>query len=99
MENIADYKKTALEVRKTVLCVIYQAQTSHIGSNFSCIDILTVIYSIANIDKDLKEDRDRIVISKGWVAASVYYFLAKKGIIPKEDLETYCKNGRKNIWL
>lgn len=93
------YKKIALEARKTVLRLIYQAQTSHIGSNFSCIDILTVLYSIANIDKDLKEDRDRIVISKGWVAASVYYFLTKKGIIPKEDLETYCKDGSKYIGL
>ncbi len=99
MNNLANYKEIALEARKAVLRLIYQAQTSHIGSNFSAIDILTVLYSIANIDKDLKEDRDRIVISKGWVAASVYYFLAKKGIIPKEDLEIYCKDDSKYIGL
>lgn len=99
MDNIEKYKKIALETRKTVLRLIHQAQTSHIGSNFSCIDILTVLYTIANIDKDLKEDRDRIVISKGWVAATVYTLLAKKGIIPKEDLETYCKDGSKYIGL
>lgn len=99
MDNIANYKKTAQEARKTVLRLIYRAQTSHIGSNFSCVDILTVLYNIANVDKDMKEDRDRIVVSKGWVAASVYYFLAEKGIIPKEDLETYCKNGSKYIGL
>ncbi len=93
------YTEKALEVRKTVLRLVHQAQTSHIGSNFSCIDILTVLYDIANVDKDLKEDRDRIVISKGWVAASVYYFLAEKGIIPKEDMETYCKDGSKYIGL
>lgn len=95
----ASYEKIALEARKTVLRLIYQAQTSHIGSNFSCIDILTVLYNIANINKDLKEDRDRIVISKGWVAASVYYFLAKMGIIPKEDLKKYCKPDSKYIGL
>ncbi len=89
----------ALEIRKTVLHLIYQAQTAHIGSNFSCVDILTVLYSIANIDKDLKEDRDRIVISKGWVAATIYTLLAEKGIIPKEDLENYCKEGSKYIGL
>ena len=99
MANIADYKEIAREVRKNVLCLIYQAQTSHIGSNFSCIDILTVLYSLANIDKDLKEDRDRIVVSKGWVAAAIYTFLARKGIIPKEDMETYCKEGSKYIGL
>jgi len=99
MDNIENYKEIALETRKAVLRMIYKAQTSHIGSNFSCIDILTVLYKIANIDKDLKEDRDRIVISKGWVAASVYYFLAQKGIIPEEDLENYCKEGCKYIGL
>ena len=99
MNNIESYKKIANEARKKVLSLIYQAQVSHIGSNFSCIDILAVLYSIANIDKDLREDRDRIVISKGWVAASIYYFLSEKGIIPKEDLETFCKDGSKYIGL
>jgi transketolase len=99
MNNSAKYKEIALEARKTVLRLIYQAQSSHVGSNFSTIDILTVLYSLANIDKDLKEDRDKIVVSKGWVAASVYYFLAEKGIIPKEDLETFCQDGSKYIGL
>lgn len=99
MDNIANYKKTALEIKKTVFRLIYQAQSSHIGSNLSCIDILTVLYSIANLDKDLNEDRDRIVVSKGWVAAAIYTLLAKKGVIPKQDLETYCKNGSKYIGL
>lgn len=99
MDNFANYKKIALETRKTVLRLIHQAQTSHISSNFSCVDILTVLYNIADIDKDLKEDRDRIVISKGWVAATIYVLLAEKGIIPKEDLETYCKEGSNYIGL
>jgi len=94
-----DYQKIAKEARKKVLEIIYRAQTSHIGSNFSCIDILTVLYGVSNLDKDLKEDRDRIVVSKGWVAASVYYFLSEKGIIPKEDLKTYCENDSKYIGL
>jgi len=99
MDNFIDYKKFAQETRKTVLRLVYQAQSSHIGSNFSCLDILTVLYNIANVDKDLKEDRDRIVVSKGWVAATVYVLLAEKGIIPKEDLETYYKDGSKYIGL
>ena len=99
MDNFENYKKIALEARKKVLELTYKAQTSHIGSNLSALDILTVLYNIADIDKDLKEDRDRIVISKGWIAASVYYFLTEKGIIPKEDLGTYCKNGSKYIGL
>lgn len=99
MNNPMDYKKLAQETRKIVLRLVYQAQSSHIGSNLSVIDILTVLYNIANVDKDLKEDRDRIVVSKGWVAATVYVLLAEKGIIPKEDLETYYKDGSKYIGL
>lgn len=99
MPEIINYPEIAREARKAVLGMIYRAQTSHIGSNFSAIDILAVLYNIANIDKELKEDRDRVVISKGWVAASVYYFLARKGVIPKEDLQTYCKDGSKYIGL
>lgn len=64
--------------------MIYKAQSSHIGSNFSCLDLLTVLFE----KMDLK--KDKFIASKGWVAASVYYFLAEKGIIPKEDLERYC---------
>jgi len=94
-----DYKKLANNARKKVLEMIWKAQSGHIGSNFSAIDILTVLYSIADIDKNMEEDRDRIVVSKGWVAASVYYFLAEKGIIPKEDLETYCQKESKYIGL
>lgn len=99
MADSINYKEIARNVRKTVLRMIYQAQTSHIGSNFSCADIMTVLYNIANVDKNLKEDRDRIVISKGWVAATIYALLAEKGIIPKQDLETFCKEGSRYIGL
>lgn len=94
-----NYKEIARIARIKVLDLVYKAQTSHIGSNFSAIDIITVLYNTANIDKDLKADRDRIVVSKGWVAASVYYFLSEKGIISKKDLETFCQNGSKYVGL
>ncbi len=95
------YKKKATDARKKVIEMVYKAQTSHIGSNLSSIDILTVLYMgvVQNLDKDLRQDRDRVIASKGWIAASMYYFLAEKGIIPKEDLETYCKPGSKYIGL
>jgi len=98
-DKIKNYKEIAKAARIKVLDLVWKAQTSHIGSNFSAIDILTFLYNNANLDKDMKEDRDRIVVSKGWVAASVYYFLSEKGIISKKDLETYCQEGSKLIGL
>lgn len=82
-----DYKSLATEARQKVLDMVYTAQSSHIGSNFSCIDILTVLFEQMNLKKD------KFICSKGWVAASVYYFLAEKGLIPKEDLERFCREG------
>ncbi len=93
------FKRVANDARKKVLEMVHRGQTSHIGSNFSSMDILAVLFSKLNLDKDLKPDRDRFVLSKGWVAAALYYFLAEKGIIPKEDLEEFGKEGSPYIGL
>lgn len=88
-----DYKSTAREARLKVLDLIYKAQTSHIGSNFSCIDILTVLFDKIDLNKD------KFVLSAGWKAASLYYFLWKKGRITEEELNSYCQEGSKFIGL
>ena len=90
MEN---HFKTANEIRKTVLSMIYKAQVSHIGSNFSCIDILTVLYSHANFKTD------RLVVSKGWVAASIYALNVKYGLMPQQAIDTFCDGESPYIGL
>lgn len=87
-----DYSKKANEIRKTVLKMVYKAQSSHIGSNFSAIDILTVLY-------DKMKPEDEFICSKGWIAATVYAFLADKGEITQEQLDSYCVDGSKFIGL
>ena len=62
--------------------MVYRGHTSHIASNFSVIDIFTVLYE--NLAAE-----DEVVVSKGWVAATMYYFLAKKGILSISDLENF----------
>jgi len=76
------YKEKALAARKKVLSMIHRAGTSHVASNFSVIDIATVLY------ENLQEG-DEVVWSAGWKAASIYYFLAQQGKIPMEDLEKF----------
>lgn len=78
MEN----KQRALRARRKVLQMIHRAGTSHIASNFSVIDIATVLYGM--LAKD-----DVVVWSKGWAAATIYYFLAERGEISKKDLEKF----------
>lgn len=79
---MADYKNLAKEARIKVLSMIHKAGTSHIASNFSVIDIATVLY------ENLKKE-DRVVWSKGWVAASIYYFNAKYGLGPAEAVDEF----------
>ncbi len=79
--------------------MIHRAQTSHIGSNLSAIDLMTVLFEKLNFDGDLGPQRDRFILSAGWKAATLYALLARKKIIPVEDLETYCQPGSKYIGL
>jgi len=88
-----DYAAKATQARKKVLEIVYKAQASHIGSDFSVIDLATVLFEQVQFPKD------KVLWSKGWVAAVAYYFLAEKGIIPKEDLELFYVDGSKYIGL
>ncbi len=78
-----DYKTLAKEARIAVLGMVHKAQLSHIASNFSVIDIATVLYENVNLAKD------RVVWSAGWKAATVYYFLNKKSILSDEQLAQF----------
>lgn len=77
-----DYKQIALETRREVLTLVHRAGTSHIASNFSVIDIATVLY------ENIKPE-DEVVWSAGWKAATIYYFLWKQGKITREQLESF----------
>ena len=83
--TVSEYKRISNEARKKVLELIYKAQTSHIGSNFSCTELLTVLFEKAYLDKD------KIILSKGWAAATLYYFLWRAGRITEKELNSYCQ--------
>lgn len=72
----------AREARIKVLSMIHKAQTSHVASNFSVIDIATVLY------ENLKPE-DKVVWSKGWAAASIYYFGVQRGDIAAEAIDIF----------
>jgi transketolase len=80
--TVNTYKEIAKQARIDILGMIHRAQTSHIASNFSCIDIAAVVY------ENLKKE-DRVVWSKGWAAAAIYYFNWKNGLGPKEAVDNF----------
>ncbi len=77
MQSLTEIAKN---IRLMVIEMLYRAQSCHLGSNMSVVEILTTLYF-----RIMKEE-DVFILSKGWAAAAVYATLAEKGIINKKDL-------------
>ncbi len=100
-EKIA--KKTKLDkrsiyLRKIILDTVNAVRRGHVGSAFSSIDIVRVLYDeFLRFDakNPLWDARDRFVFSKGHGCLSLYTVLADKGFFEREELMTFCKFGSK----
>lgn len=96
MKTLGELKEQAIELRKTALTMIYQAQSGHPGGSLSAADIVTALY-FKEMRTDPRNpkwpDRDRMVLSKGHVCPILYSALALKGYFGKEELSTLRKQG------
>ena len=93
MQKNIDLRILARDIRKKLLFMHYKAGTSHIGSAFSIVEILIMLYfRILNIDSKEPDDanRDRFILSKGHAVSALYAILAKKGFFDEEILDKYC---------
>ena len=90
------YKKIATEIRKRILRMHAKSRNSHIGSAFSIVEILIILYfRILKINPKESKDanRDRFILSKGHAVSAWYATLAKKGFFNEEILDKYCIDG------
>jgi len=81
-------------LRRVIVRMLQSARRGHVGSAYSVIDILRVLYDdILRFDaKNPKwEARDRFVLSKGHATPILYSTLAHAGYFPHEDLPTFRK--------
>ena len=90
-----DYKKLANELRKIVLGMTFRAQSSHIGSNFSVVDIMTIVYDIADFTPAHNGLTKDIVLPKSWTVATAYACLVRRGLLLQEAIDDYGKEGTK----
>ncbi|MFA6813863.1 MAG: transketolase [Bacteroidaceae bacterium] len=96
MMNKKELKIEATEVRKTLLHMIYHANTGHTGGDLSSTEIVTTLYNrILNIDPKNPDDpkRDRFILSKGHSVEVYYTVLARCGFFPVDWLKTFSKRG------
>ena len=89
--DIKELQDLALENRRNIIEMVYQAKSGHIGGSLSACDIMTVLFhkcmkhAINGKLSDEYKDRDRFVLSKGHVSP-IYYFLTKKNYKHLENL-------------
>ena len=91
-----NFNQIAKEIRRLTLKCISSFGSGHIGGSLSIADVMTVLYfDVMNIDpKDpKKENRDRLVVSKGHAGPVVYATLAHRGYFDEEELLTLNKIG------
>ena len=90
--EIHELKRTAKDLRLTVIDVMKWSGGAHVGGSLSCMDILTALYfKYLEIDPSnpQRESRDRFVLSKGHAAAGFIPVLAKRGYFPEEELKSF----------
>jgi transketolase len=73
------------ELKRQILKMSYESKEGHIPSAFSILDILYVLYN-----KIMSKD-DRFILSKGHGSMALYVVLADKGLLHKEELDTFCQ--------
>lgn len=86
----------ALEARRQILKMTSRAQSAHVASALSVVDIVAAIYSCVPFDSGptgFSSSRNRLFFSKGHAASALYSVLALKGFFPIDWLDRYCLDG------
>jgi len=94
--SIDEVKELSRRIRMQVLQMTHRAKSSHVGSCFSIVDLLTVLYmKVLRVRPDEPDwpDRDRFLLSKGHGAAALYATLAERGFFPREWLTEFYADG------
>jgi transketolase len=84
-----------VDVRKSIVKMLYEGRASHLGSNMSVVEMLIAMFGSVDCDKikNGHADRPRIIVSKGHCAAATYATMAHFGILPMGALASYHKDG------
>jgi len=79
--------------RKRILEISQQVQALHIGSAYSCTEIVDAIY-FGMMKHDAKwESPDTFLMSKGHGCMIQYVILEELGFLTRQDMDLYCKAG------
>src|ERR1044072_7567106 len=87
--TISAVDPTAL--RRIILEQSRRAHVGHIGSALSVVDILAALFDgVLHGSGPGAPERDRFVLSKGHAALALYAALFLRGVLTREQLDSYC---------
>lgn len=85
------------ELRKRILITAYRGGAAHLAASFSALEIIYTLYSRGFVRYDVenpwKDDRDRLVLSKGHACLALYVVLNEIGMISDDELNGFCRPG------
>lgn len=97
-QTAAELQRLAQRLRLHVLKMTNLGKSSHVGSSFSMVEILAVLYGrvlrLRPADPEW-DGRDRFILSKGHACAGLYAVLAETGFFPQEWLNEFYIDGGK----
>jgi len=94
MYNTPPLDSRSLALRRTVIRMLEGGRRGHVGSGFSVIEVVRVLYDdILKFDakRPQGEERDRFIFSKGHGCLGFYAILFDKGFFPESELAKFCK--------
>jgi len=98
MANIELLQKTAAQIRRDIIRMVFMAGSGHPGGSYSSADVITALYfgvmkhDPKNWTRESK-GQDAFVLSAGHLAPVYYAALARAGYFPVSELATLRKFG------
>jgi len=88
--KICEVTTAAAAIRRDIIMMANRCKGPHVASALSSADILAVLY-FERLRLDPWGERDIFILSKAHASMALYAALAAKGIMPREQLESYCR--------
>ncbi len=85
--------RLAKDIRIDILRLCEKTNTGHVGSAFSVVEILLVLYSDIVRGRYPDPDRDRVILSKGHASTALYSTLTRFGLMDESLYNTFASNG------
>ncbi|MCR2047463.1 transketolase [Acetatifactor muris] len=88
----------ALQIRRDIIDMTYATGNTgaHLGGSLSMAEMLSALYVGRlryNNENTEWEERDRVILSKGHAALALYPAMVQAGILEREQLDEFKKNG------